>query len=261
MPELPDLCVYSHNLKKLLLNKNITSVTVDNPRNVTGSDVFCRELTGTYIRDIVREGKELHFSLANNNSFGVHLMLNGKFTVCNKEDTGKISSKIVSLFFEDGQALVAADFRGLCKVTLNPKVSKVPDALSDSFTLDYFSGVARKSAYKNVKAVLIDQKVVRGIGNAYVDEILWKADISPLSVLGKIPEDKLKDLFHAIPSVLTGAIRSIQEISPDIISGEERSFLKVHNPKKKTTDEGDKILQKDVATKRTYYTDKQKLYI
>jgi formamidopyrimidine-DNA glycosylase len=48
---------------------------------------------------------------------------------------------------------------------------------------------------------------------------------------------------------------------PDIISGEERSFLKVHNPRKKATDEGDRIIKKTVATKTTYFTDKQKLYV
>jgi formamidopyrimidine-DNA glycosylase len=165
------------------------------------------------------------------------------------------------LYFDDNEAFVTADFQGLCKVTLNPKIPKVPDALADTFTLDYFLGAVKRNAYKNVKAVLIDQNFVRGIGNAYVDEILWKADISPESVMGKIPEEKLKDLFEAILSILNEAIQMIQKIAPDIISGEERSFLKVHNPRKKTTDEGDKIIKKTVATKTTYFTDKQKLYM
>lgn len=261
MPELPDLCVFSQNLKKRILNIDIGSVTVGNPNKVSNPGLFCEKVTGTSIKDIVREGKELHFMLANNNCFGVHLMLNGKFHICPREEAEKINYRIISLFLEDGQAFVTADFQGLCRVTLNPKPAKAPDALSDAFTLEYFLGMVKKNSHKNVKAVLIDQNAVRGIGNAYVDEILWKAGISPGSTIGRIPADKQQDLFNAIPSVLTAAIQSILEISPEIINGEERSFLGVHNPRKKFTDEGDAIIRKTVAGKTTYYTDKQKIYL
>ena len=260
MPELPDLHVFSQNLKKIVLNKNIASVIIGNPYKVSSPDMFCEKLRGTSIQDIVRDGKELRFFLANNNSFNVHLMLHGKFFVCNQEDAEKISSKIMALFFEDGQAFVTADYDGLCRVTLNSKASNTPDALSEAFTFEYFLGVAKKHAYKNVKAVLIDQKIVRGIGNAYVDEILWKADISPESVMGKIPEENLKDLFQAVSSVLTEAIETIHKIAPDIINGEERGFLKVHNYRRKFTDQGDKIIVKALTSGKTYFTDKQKLF-
>jgi formamidopyrimidine-DNA glycosylase len=144
---------------------------------------------------------------------------------------------------------------------LNPKPSKVPDALSDTFTCEYFSGQLKRNAFRNIKEVLIDQKVIRGIGNAYVDEILWQANISPESVAGKIPEEKVKELFQAVPFILNDAIQNIQKISPDIISGEERSFLKVHNPQKKYTDEGDRIIVKTVVSKKTYFTEKQQLFV
>ena len=262
MPELPDLHIYSQNLKKRILNKKIASVTIGNPYKVNSPDSFCEKLTGTSIEDIVREGKELHFLLANKNSFSVHLMLSGKFSICSQDEAGKIGSRIISLFFEDSQAFVTADYQGLCRVNLNPKIlSTVPDALSKAFTIDYFLGLAKKNAYKNVKAVLIDQKLIRGIGNAYVDEILWKAGISPESVLGKIPGEKLQDLFQAIPFVLNEAIQTIRKIAPDIISGEERGFLKVHNPRRQVTEDGDRIIKKTVATKTTYFTEKQELYI
>ena len=261
MPELPDLHVFSENLKKRILNKNIASVAIYNPRRIDRSDTFREKLTGTNIKDIVRDGKELCFLLANDNCFSVHLMLNGKFFISSPDDAEKINSKITALFFEDAQVFVIADYQGLCKVTLNPKASKAPDALSDNFTFEYFSNTLKRNALKNIKAVLIDQNIVRGIGNAYVDEILWEAGISPESVSGKIPDEKAKNLYDAIPLVLNEAIQSIQKISPDIINGEERSFLKVHNPRKKFTDSGDKIIVKTVVSKTTYFTNKQKLFI
>ena len=260
MPELPDLYVFSENLKKRILNKNIISVTIHNPRKIDAPGLFSEKLTGTTIQDIVRDGKELFFLLANENCFSVHLMLSGKFFICDKDAAEKINSKIFSLLFNDSQIFAVADFQQLCRVSLNPKASKAPDVLADAFTFEYFLSGLKRNAWKNIKAVLIDQNFVRGIGNAYVDEILWKADISPESVSGKIPEEKTRELYEAIPFIMKDAIQNIQKISPDIISGEERSFLSVHNPRKKYTDSGDKITVKTVAAKKTYFTDKQKLY-
>jgi formamidopyrimidine-DNA glycosylase len=266
MPELPDLHVFSENLKKRILSRNIASVTIFNPGRISAPDLFREKLTGTSIRDIVRDGKELLFPLANGCCFSVHLMLSGRFFICSQKDTGTVSAKIAALCFEGAAdnpsgAFVIADFQGLCRVTLNPKPSKAPDAMSDTFTFAYFKNELKRNALKNIKAVLIDQNVVRGIGNAYVDEILWKAGISPESVSGKIPEEKARELHGAVPLVLNEAILAIRKISPDIISGEERSFLGVHNPGRKYTDAGDKIIVKTVASKKTYFTDKQKLYI
>jgi formamidopyrimidine-DNA glycosylase len=261
MPELPDLHIYALNLKKEIQNKYIASVAIFNSRKLDTPNIFCEKLTGTNIQDIVREGKELYFLLANQNTFSVHLMLHGKFFIINQNDTEKIGGKILALHFEDHSALVVADYDGLCRVSLNPRAAKAPDAMSDKFTQEYFTKIISKNALKNIKAVLIDQNVVRGIGNAYVDEILWKAGISPESVSGKIPEEKLTDLYKAIPFIMTWAIENIQKISPNIINGEERSFLNVHVPRKNNTDNGDKIIVKTIATKKTYFTDKQKLYI
>ena len=265
MPELPEMQIISDNLKKMILDKNISSVKVYNTHKINAPDQFCKALTGTSIKDIVRDGKELKFLLTNDNCFNVHLMLNGKLSICPQNEVDKINGKISALFFEDPPAdaiaLTIADFQELCKVTLNPRASTAPDALSDTFTFEYFSGALKRYRMKNIKAVLIDQNFVRGIGNAYVDEILWKADISPESVAGKIPEDKVKDLYQAIPLVLNEAIQNIKKISPDIISGEERSFLQVHHPAKKYTDNGGKIIVKTVASKKTYFTNKQKLYV
>ena len=166
----------------------------------------------------------------------------------------------MSISFEDEQALVISDFQGLCKITFNPIKTNVPDALGEAFDFEYLRNQVNNNRRKNVKAFLIDQNIVKGIGNAYADEILWKANISPESTVGKIPEANLKELFNAISYILKDAIVNIENISPEIISGEERSFLKVHNSQKKYTDEGDEILIKKIASKITYYTEKQQLF-
>jgi formamidopyrimidine-DNA glycosylase len=260
MPELPDLHVFAENLSKMILNKNILSVTVYNTRKIATPDYYRLKLAGTCINHIERNGKELFFKLANKNCFSVHLMLSGRFFIGNRDEVETIKSKIIGLCFDDNENFVVSDMQGLCRVSLNPKPPRAPDAMSPKFTYEYFLKAIKKNTYGNIKALLIDQKFVRGIGNAYADEILWKAGISPESFSGKIPEEKLRDLYGAIPFVFNDAIGNIQRLAPEIISGEERSFLRVHNPGKEATDEGDGIIVKTIAGKITYFTDKQKKY-
>lgn len=261
MPELPDLQVFCGNLKKLYLNKPIVSAVVHNAIKLNvPMAVFSAGIAGGHMTDIVRVGKELFFHLSNGNVFSVHLMLNGEFTATTADKLESIPYKIVSLVFEDKSALCVSDYQGAAKVTFNPTLTNTPDALSPQFDFAYFAGVARRYSRMNVKAFLIDQKIVKGIGNAYADEILWKADISPECAVGRIPEEALRELYAAIGDMLRDAIDNILRLSPDRISGEERSFLRVHNSKRKLSEDGEPILVKDIATKRTYYTKKQRLF-
>lgn len=262
MPELPDLQVFSKNLKKRIADRKIISADVFNVSrlNVNGDTVRAK-LLDTRIADIVRKGKELYFQLENHEIFSVHLMLSGKFHICTPGEVSGIPYKILSIGFEGEEALVISDFQSLCKVTFNPAVTNTPDALGETFTYAYLQNAVRKNQSKNIKAFLIDQSIVKGIGNAYADEILWKANISPKSTTGKIPEDRLAVLYTAISDVLKDAIANIERISPDIICGEERSFLRVHNSRKKYTDEGDRILIQKIAAKTTYYTERQQLFL
>ena len=261
MPELPDLQVFSKNLMKGTAHRKIVSADVFSVSriNVDGETVRTK-LLRTEITDIVRDGKELYFQMGNSVVFSVHLMLSGRFQICAPGEVSGIPYKILSIGFDE-EALVLSDFQRMCKVTFNPAAANAPDALGETFTMAYLQNAVRRNQRKNIKAFLIDQSIVRGIGNAYADEILWKADISPKSTAGKIPEDRLAALYTAISDVLEDAIANIERILPDIISGEERSFLRVHNSGKKYTDEGDRILVEKIAAKTTYYTERQQLFL
>ena len=261
MPELPDLHVFCQNLKKQVLDKPIVCVTLSNRGKFNATPAaFTSALKGSSIADVARVGKELHFQLSSKKVFAVHLMLSGQFHLLSAEAAEGIPYRVFSVAFQDGGALSVSDPRNMCRVTLNPRKSDVPDVLAAEFDPAYFARAARNNPWSNVKAFLIDQNIMKGIGNAYADEILWKADISPESIVEKIPPEALSDLYSAIGDVLKDAIDSILRISPDIVSGEERSFLKVHHPKKTATEEGEPILVKEIATKRTYYTQKQRLF-
>jgi formamidopyrimidine-DNA glycosylase len=143
--------------------------------------------------------------------------------------------------------------------TLDPVIKPSPDALSKDVNFSFLKERLSKKR-TSIKTFIMDQDIIRGIGNAYADDILWKAGISPFSVSNKIPDDKIKKLATAIRSVLTNAEKKILKKDPKIISGEIRDFLDIHNSKKLKSPTGGKILNKMVSSRITYYTNEQKLY-
>jgi formamidopyrimidine-DNA glycosylase len=166
---------------------------------------------------------------------------------------------IVELHFDHNHILVLTDYQGAANITLNPVEKESPDALSDEVDYHFLKGKLSKKR-TNIKTFLLDQNIIRGIGNAYADEILWESKIAPQSICNKIPDAKIKVLAKEIKSVLKDAEKQIQKINPDIITGEERSFLKIHNSKKKESPSGAKIQNKMVNSRITYFTDEQELY-
>jgi formamidopyrimidine-DNA glycosylase len=261
MPELPDLEIFKTNIFNRLTSKRLVGLEIFNMNKViTAKETLIDGLAGRDLLLINRVGKELFFDFGDNRIITAHLMLNGKISIVAEEEVQAIRFKIFSMRFER-ETIVFSDMGSLCAIKYMPLPSKTPDAFDATFTLEYFLKTARGKPRVNIKAFLIDQNVVKGIGNAYADEILWDARISPRSVVGKIPEEKLEVLFYAINSVLNDAIDSIKRISPDIISGEERSFLKVHNKTIKETATGYPIIIEKIASKTTYYTKEQVVYL
>jgi len=89
---------------------------------------------------------------------------------------------------------------------------------------------------------------------------LWQSKIHPESICNKIPDSSIKSFAKNIKSVLRNAEKQILKINPDIITGEERSFLKIHNSKKKESPTGAKIQNKMLNSRVTYFTNEQKRY-
>lgn len=259
MPELPDLEVFSHNLNRQLKGLAVEKVIVKNQKkiNVTGEELI-DALEKQKISKIYRSGKELYIEFEKKITLSLHLMLNGELHLLQDEDLPKYS--ILALLFENGSSLILSDFRGLAKVTLHPEEGEAPDALAPEVDQHFLEKTfAKKKAI--IKNILLDQKIIRGIGNAYADEILWKAGISPFSAANKIPVAKLKDLSKAIHDVLTNAVKQISAHHPNLISGEIRDFLTIHNPKKSQSPSGVTIKIKKTGARKTYYTDEQQLFV
>ncbi|WP_345947788.1 DNA-formamidopyrimidine glycosylase family protein [Mucilaginibacter sp. PAMB04274] len=258
MPELPDLQVFSRNLSHALKGLKLIKVNVVQSRklNVPVKDLT-KALEGEVLEDVIRSGKQLHFKFTNNQTLGVHLMLHGEIHWL--EENTKQKFVIFELHFEGGKGIAVTDFQRGVMPTLNPDPAEAPDALDKTVNTNFWKTKfkARRTA---VKKILMDQDVVRGIGNAYADEILYDAGISPFSVADKIPDDRVEALAKSVKKVLVDAEKQILKSNPSIISGEVRDFLKVHRPKQAATSDGAAIHMDTIASRKTYYTDKQQLF-
>ncbi len=258
MPELPDLHVASENITKKFKG-TILSVLNTYPRKrpIKGLDAVIPAVTGSKLKGVSRMGKELLFEFNNGPAFSLHLMRVGKFQALELGAKHAVSDFV----FDNGDGLTLIDFMGGCVFHLNPERPKVPDALGDdSFTLPYFLKALQKKKGGIIKALLMDQKVVRGIGNAYADEILWEARVSPKSRCGGIPEEAAARVFDSIPIVLFEAIQEIKKLDKNLIGGEIREFLKIHNSKKKTSPDGAEIIKETIGGQGTYLTNEQVIY-
>ncbi|MDT3404893.1 DNA-formamidopyrimidine glycosylase family protein [Mucilaginibacter terrae] len=258
MPELPDLQAFSHNLTKVLKGRKLLKLNVVQSKKLNVSaDELVLALQGQVLNKVVREGKTLQLKFSNNQTLGLHLMLHGALRWFDSENTHKFT--ILELYFDGDKSLALTDFQKAATPTLNPKKADAPDALDKEVDEKFWKQKFVKSK-KPVKAILMDQKVVRGIGNAYADEIFYDAGLSPFSIASKIPDDEIKVLSKSIRKVLEDAEKQIFKVEPDIINGEVRDFFNVHRPKQKTTPRGETILQEELSSRKTYYVKDQKLF-
>lgn len=259
MPELPDLQVFSQNLHKHLAGSTLEKISVLKDARVNVSQVKLKKaLEGQKLVKVYREGKELRLAFQHD-TLGLYLMLHGRLYWFEEKNTTK-NTLLELVFTHKGnrQGLALSDFQHNARITLNPEDSDVPDALSKEVNTAFWK--ERLQSRATIKNLLLDQHVIRGIGNAYADEILWKAGISPFSVANKLPAAKIKSFSAAIKSVLQQAAKQVRKADPDIIGGEIRDFLLIHNAKKKHSPSGAAIQKKIAGGRKTYYTDEQELF-
>jgi formamidopyrimidine-DNA glycosylase len=257
MPELPDLQVFGKNLSKHFAGKKLEQIKVVNGAKLKDSQAALKKsLEGVKLHSVYRSGKELRFEFDNDNILGLHLMLHGELKLFDEKNDHK--NTIVELLFSNDKGFAVTDWQGLANVKLNPTDKQGVDALSKELDQQYLEEALQTKAI--IKNVLMDQDIIRGIGNAYADEILWEAGISPFSKSNKIPAGKIKELARVIKSVLQDAEKQILKKKPDLISGEVRDFLVIHNSKKKESPTGSPILTKMAGGRKTYYTEEQQLF-
>lgn len=256
MAELPDLTVFAQILTRKFKGKVLEKidVTVAKKLNVSGAELK-KTLEHKTLVSVKREGKTLQLHFSGEQVLRLHLMLRGELVEL--EVDGVPRFQIVAFHFEDGSGFAVIDMQKQATPTLNPEPVSVRDALE--MEEKYFVELlARKKTL--IKVVLMDQKVIRGIGNSYADEILYDAGVSPFSNSNAIPEKSARHLFKSLQKVLKKAIEDIAEANGDTLSGELKDFMAIHKPRLEKTSRGEMIKTEKIGGRTTYYTDKQELF-
>ena len=188
MPELPEVETVRRGLEKLILGKKISSVEIRYPKMIkTDLDQFQKELPGQLVKSMGRRGKYLLFYLTDKVLIS-HLRMEGKYFYYPDQVPERKHAHVL-IHFEDGGTLVYEDVRKFGTMELlAPElldayfVSKKlgPEPTEQDFDLEIFRGFLKKSK-KPIKSHLLDQTLVAGLGNIYVDEVLWRAKVHPAS--------------------------------------------------------------------------------
>ncbi|MBU0613609.1 hypothetical protein KKB10_06425 [Patescibacteria group bacterium] len=254
MPELPDLEIYKENLKPKILNKKITGASVHKSKvlkNTLPAD-FEREVIGKSVSNIQRRGKMLIFSLSSDKKLIAHLMLYGQMNWQRAED--EIDSETCIIIEFGKNQLRFVDSTGWMHISFDEKrLEKVGmEPLLAQFTIESFQEILKRKQLGDVKGRLTDQKLIAGIGNAYVDEILWEAKINPSRVASLLKEKEVEALFKSIQKVINESIREVRKRLKGEIFGEPREFLAVHR-KKECPNCFAKIRRIELNKKGTYF--------
>jgi len=235
MPELPDLEVIREFLAPRIVGVPIASAEVRRPvvvRNLLGGDP-AGHLVGRRFTDVVRRGKFLLLPLDGGATLVINPMLAGRIRYGEPLPRHRARDALV-LRLADGCELRYHDARDMGKVYLTANLAQVPtfadlgpEATDPALTLDVFRERLRRHPGE-IKGMLVNQTFVAGIGNAYADEICWRAGLYPFCRRPSLSQEEVAQLYSAMRAVLAEAIDTLRTRVGDAIDVEVRDFLAVH---------------------------------
>lgn len=214
MPELPEVQCLVNRLEPLLRGKTIEHTTVDWRRTVATPkvDSFIDGLCGATIESITRRAKFLVLRLTGNKEplyLIVHLRMSGRLQYHEQQDTQR--HERVRITFTDGWHLSFLDPRKFGRVWLVSDPESVlkdlgPEPLDRTFNEAALAALLKERKMR-LKPLLLNQRIIAGLGNIYVDESLWRSRLHPLLRSDRLTAEQIKQLYRAIRSTLTLAIR------------------------------------------------------
>ncbi len=218
MPELPEVETVMRGLKPHLEGRRIAKVKLNRKDlRVPFPRGFAKALEGAKVERLARRAKYMLWHLETGKTAIVHLGMSGKFTIYeNGEEPARNPHDHVVITTEGGTRLIYTDHRRFGLMTLakgadldaHPYFAHMgPEPLGNGFSGPALT-VALKGKKTPIKAALLDQRVVAGLGNIYVCEALWRARISPRRQAASVAGVRAERLAPAIKDVLGEAIAS-----------------------------------------------------
>lgn len=220
MPELPEVETVRRSLHDSVVGSRVTRVDIGRERSVrrTGPAVVRAGLLGETFVDTRRRGKYLFFDLANGNSMMVHLRMSGRLLIADPDAPREAHTHVVLRLERTGRTPIDLRFvdpRTFGEVVVfNPDDDLVPetarlglDPLVDDFSFEAFRA-AVSGRRRGLKAVLLDQSVIAGIGNIYADEIMHRARLRWNRRVDSLRPAQLTALHAATVEILRAAVEA-----------------------------------------------------
>lgn len=241
MPELPEVETVRRQLEISILHKRIVSIEIRNKTSLRQSvALFTKKISGGNFESIDRIGKLLELKLNNGSILLVHLKMTGQLLYLeNKQKLNIDKHTHVLINFSDSSILAFRDIRkfGYLSVVSAEELRKTEDnygidPLRKNFTREAFLQAFQKKK-KSLKALLLDQKLIAGIGNIYADEICHISGLVPDSLVPGLSEKQLNTLFDSCLEIINKAVRykgtTFRDyVSPDGMKGNFAYELKVY---------------------------------
>jgi formamidopyrimidine-DNA glycosylase len=241
VPELPEVEALALDLRSRLADRAITKIFVAQFSALKTFDPPLSALEGTLVDEVTRHGKflDLHAS-------GIHLVLHLARagwvrwrdevpTIPPKPSTKSTLAVRIVLDDQSGLDVTEAGTRkSLAMYVVRdpldvPGIASLgPDPLTDDFTVDVLAGILDREGRKQIKGVLRHQGTIAGIGNAYSDEILHAARMSPFKPANSLDEADRQTLYDAIRGTVGAAVERSRGLAASELKGEKKSHLAVH---------------------------------
>lgn len=229
MPELPEVETVRRGLAELIVGKTISAETHDTEKGFPNAPADVTAfLIGAQVTAVRRRAKVLMIDLSTEHTLLIHLKMTGQLVFVSDSDrfgAGHPNDSLihqlpdtstrVTLTFSDGSHLFFNDQRKFGWMRLLPTIEipnitfmqKVgPEPLASDFTAQEFMQRFVRRGRTNIKAALLDQSVVAGVGNIYADEALWGAKIHPKQLVQTITDEEFTALYDELRAVMTLAI-------------------------------------------------------
>jgi formamidopyrimidine-DNA glycosylase len=226
MPELPEVETVRRQLESAVVGRSIRGLRVRFAGRLNRKPTALAKATvGVRVTAVRRRAKLLLIELSNGFTLAVHLKMTGRFLL---QPAGRALGKHAHVVFrlDRGQELVFEDLRkfGFLRLYPTAKVPAMlaaakygPEPLEKGFTARQLSDCLDRRPNSRVKAALLDQTCIAGIGNIYADESLWRARIRPERRVGSLKPRDISALYRAIRQSLRLAVRHRGTSSEDFL--------------------------------------------
>lgn len=215
MPELPEVETVRGTLEVLAVGKKISQVSVFWPKMIkkpSEVEQFNDALRGQTISEIGRRGKFLIF-YTDDYALVSHLRMEGKYGLFSADEPVEKHTHVI-FHFTDGKELRYKDVRKFGTMHLYAKGTEFdsqpladlgPEPFSGDFSVEWLSEKLKRTNRK-IKPALLDQKILVGLGNIYVDEALFRAKIHPERIANSLSREEEAVLYREIVSTLSEAV-------------------------------------------------------